>query len=414
MKIKSVSARAIFDSRKEKTILVSIKTNVGEFSASAPNGKSTGKHAKKIYKKNLEGDIKAIKDFSDYFDEEVLEKFEDLQRVEDIVDRHVGANTLFALESAILKTIAFEQKKQVWELIGSSAKRFPRLVGNCVGGGMHSRAHTSSSEREQGAHSNSAPKSVPSVDEDLNTSGKRKPDFQEFLLIPKSKSVKESFEINKKAKKEVEKLLEETNKNFKGEKNDENAWMTSLNEKEVLDVLKKLKIPLGLDVAASSFYKRKNYQYQNPLLKRTTEEQLGYLSNLIKNFNLFYIEDAFEENDFESHAKLLKKFPNSLIVGDDLIVTNHERLEKAIEMKSINAVIVKPNQIGSLLEVKKVCELAKKNNIKIVFSHRSGETEENILADLAFGFQADFFKCGIDGKEREAKLKRLIEIEKGF
>ena len=148
------------------------------------------------------------------------------------------------------------------------------------------------------------------------------------------------------------------------------------------------------------------------MLKRSDEEQLGYLNNLIKNFNLFYIEDAFNEEDFESFAKLLKKFPDRLIVGDDLIVTNYERLEKAIKMRAVNGVIVKPNQCGSLLEVKRVCELAKKNNIKIVFSHRSGETEEDILADLAFGFGADFFKCGIDGKEREVKLKRLIEIEK--
>ena len=83
-------------------------------------------------------------------------------------------------------------------------------------------------------------------------------------------------------------------------------------------------------------------------------------------------------------------------------------------MKSITAIIVKPNQTGSLLDVKKVCDLAKENNIKIVFSHRSGETEEKILADLAFGFQADFFKCGIEGSEREAKLKRLIEIEENL
>jgi len=399
MKIKSVSAKSVFDSRKEKTILVSIKTDVGVFSASAPNGKSTGKHAKKIYKKNLEGDIETIKKFSDYFSEETLEKFDDLRRIEDIADRNIGANTLFAFESAILKAMAKEQNKEVWELINGSVRKLPRLVGNCIGGGKHS-------------------------------SSDRKPDFQEFLLIPKSKSVKESFEINKrqrprsltasslaslsKAKKEVEKILEERDKKFNGRKTDENAWRTSLNEKEVLDVLKKLKIPLGLDVAASSFYKRKNYNYKNPLLKRTTAEQLSYLGNLVKNFNLSYIEDAFEENDFESHAKLLKKFPSSLIVGDDLIVTNHERLEKAISMKSINAVIVKPNQCGSLLEVKRVCELAKKNNIKIIFSHRSGETEENILADLAFGFGADFFKCGIDGKEREAKFKRLIEIEKSI
>ena len=117
---------------------------------------------------------------------------------------------------------------------------------------------------------------------------------------------------------------------------------------------------------------------------------------------------------FSSFSKLLKKFPDRLIVGDDLIVTNSKRLKKAIEEKSVSAIIVKPNQCGSLLEVARVCELAKKNNIKIVFSHRSGETEENILADLAFGFQADFFKCGIDGKGREAKLKRLIEIEKSL
>ncbi|MBA7555058.1 Enolase [subsurface metagenome] len=101
-------------------------------------------------------------------------------------------------------------------------------------------------------------------------------------------------------------------------------------------------------------------------------------------------------------------------MGDDLTVTNLKRLKKAIQMKSINAIIVKPNQNGSLLEVKQVCELAKKNNIKIIFSHRSGETDEEILADLAFGFGADFFKCGITGRVREEKIKRLIEIEESF
>jgi len=378
--IRGVSARSIFDSRREKTISVSIKTNVGNFSASAPNGKSKGKHEKKSYKKNLDTDIKTIKKFGDYFSKEVIKKFGDLRRVEDIIEGHVGANTFFALESAVLKAMAKEQDKEIWQLINLDAKKFPRLVGNCIGGGKHSKIN-------------------------------RKPDFQEFLLIPSSKSVKDSFKKNKKAKKEVEIILKEIDKNFKGKKNDENAWITSLNEKEVLEVLRKIKQPLGLDLAASSFFKRKIYHYKNPLLKRTTEEQLGYLTNLVKNFNLFYIEDPFDENDFESFAKLLKKFPDRLIVGDDLIVTNHKLLLKAIKEKSINAIIVKPNQCGSLLEVKQVCDVAKEKNIKIIFSHRSGETEENILADLAFGFQADFFKCGIDGKEREAKLNRLIEIE---
>ena len=403
--IRGVSAKSILDSRREKTILVSIKTDVGSFSASAPNGKSKGKLEKKSYKKNLEGDIKTIKKFHDYFSGEIIKKFSDLRRVEDIIDRNVGANTFFALESAVLKAMAKEQGKEVWQLINKSSRKLPRLVGNCIGGGKHS-----STKNTENKFSVKKTSTRAYTHEDQVRSF-RKPDFQEFLLIPNSKSVKDSLKKNKKAKEDVEGILKETEKKFDSKKNDENAWMTSLNDKEVLEVLKKTKLPLGLDIAASSFFKRKAYHYKNPLLKRTREEQLGYLTNLIKNFNLFYIEDPFEENDFESFAKLLKKFPDRLIVGDDLTVTNHKLLLKAIKEKSINGIIVKPNQIGSLLEVKQVCEIAREKGIKIIFSHRSGETEEDILADLAFGFQADFFKGGITGKEREAKLNRLIDIE---
>jgi len=383
MKIRGVSAKSILDSRKEKTILISISTNVGNFSASSPSGKSTGKYEARSYYTDIEGDIKAIKQLSEYFSEELIEKFEDLRRIEDIVDRQIGANTLFAFESAALKAISKEQKKEVWQLINPNAKKLPRLVGNCVGGGRHSNLG-------------------------------KKPDFQEFLLIPESKSVEKAEENNKKAKKEVKELLLKEDNKFKEERNDEDAWAVSLNDREVLDVLKKTKIPLGVDAASSTFYKRKNYDYKNPLFKRNQEEQMEYISNLIKNFNLFYVEDPFDENDFENFAKLLKRFPNVLVVGDDLTTTNPERLKKAIKMKSINAIIIKPNQIGSLLEMKETIELAKKNDIKLVFSHRSRETEETILADLAFGFGADFFKCGITGKEREIKIKRLIEIEKSI
>ena len=381
--IKGVDAKPILDSRKEKTIEVLIKTDIGIFKASSPSGKSTGKYEMKTYKKNLEGDIKTLKKFTDYFLGEILDSFDDLKHVEDVLDGHVGANTIFAFESAVLKAIASEQKKEIWELINPSAKKFPRLVGNCVGGGKHS--------------------------EEIKN---KKPDFQEFEIIADKKSVKENYKENKKTKKEIGEILKEVDKNFSGKKNDENAWRVSLNEKEVLDVLKKVNIPVGLDIAASSFYSRKKYKYENPMLKRDSEEQFSYVVNLIKNYNLIYVEDPFDEEDFESHAKLLKKFPESLIVGDDLIVTNSMRLKKAIEMKAVNAIIVKPNQCGSLLEVKRVCELAKNNGIKLVFSHRSGETTETILADLAFGFGTDFFKCGIEGDVRVKKIERLIEIEK--
>ncbi|MEK6812168.1 MAG: hypothetical protein AABX76_01270 [Nanoarchaeota archaeon] len=381
--ISSVSAKHILDSRGEKTILVSVKTNAGTFSASAPNGKSTGKYEANPYKNSLEKDIETLKKFKDYFSDEALDSFNDLRRIEDIVEGHVGANSLFALESAILKAIAKERKEEVWQLINPNAKNFPRLVGNCVEGGKHSKG----------------------------VNGK-KPDFQEFLFVPKTKTVKEAFELNKKLREKVGVEIKKIDENFKGGNTDEKGWTTSLNEKEVFEILKNEGTPFGTDVAASSFFKRKKYHYQNPMLDRTKDEQSFYMSSLVKNFNLFYMEDPFEEEDFASFTALLKKYPNTLIVGDDLTVTNIKRLEKAIEMKSINAIIVKPNQNGSLIQVKSICELAKKKNIKIVFSHRSGETEENILADLAFGFQADFFKCGITGKERESKIKRLIEIEK--
>jgi len=381
MRIKGVSAKSILDSRKEKTIEVSIQTNVGEFKASSPNGKSKGKFEAKPYKTNLEADIVTLKKFKEYFSEEEIENFDDLRRIEDIVEGHIGANTLFALESAVLKALAKEQKKAVWQIINLGASKFPRLVGNCIGGGLHSNSE-------------------------------KKPDFQEFLIIPKTSRVKEAFELNKKIQERVRIDIQRTDEKFSGKTNDENAWMVSLNEKEVLEILGREGVNVGLDVASSSFYKRKKYHYQNPMLTRTSEEQLFYIDSLVKNFNLFYIEDPFEEEDFESFSKLLKKNPDSLIVGDDLTVTNSKRLKKAIEKKSINALIVKPNQCGSLLEVKKVVKLAGENGIKAIFSHRSGDTVENILADLAFGFQADFIKTGISGAEREAKIKRLIEIEK--
>src|SRR3989338_1147288 len=203
MIIKGVNAKSILNSRGEKTIQVFIKTDFGNFSASAPQGKSTGKHETKPYKKSLEEDIKTIKKFSDYFSEEILEGFDDLKRIEDIVEGHIGANTLFALESAALKAIAKEMKKEIWELINPNAKIFPRLVGNCIGGGGHSKL--------------------------VNN---KKPDFQEFLLIPNMKSVKENLEKNKKLKEEIKFLLKNKDDKFKGEKNDEDAWSTVLIEKK--------------------------------------------------------------------------------------------------------------------------------------------------------------------------------------
>ncbi|MEK6875666.1 MAG: enolase C-terminal domain-like protein [Nanoarchaeota archaeon] len=390
--IKEVFGREILDSRKEKTILVSVKINTGKvFSASAPSGKSKGKFEKKPYKKTLKDDTKRLSEMSDYFKDEEFSSFDDLKKIEDICDGHIGANSMIAFEYAVLKAIAYENKKQVWQIVNfnKELKKNKELffIGNIIGGGKHSK--------EIGER-------------------KKKPDFQEFLAIVKAKEhgkLKKAHEI---AKEELEKIDDSFEKSL----NDENAWETGLNEKLVLDILYKIKkelnIDIGIDVAGSGFYGRKKYHYLNPRLDREEEEQLNYIENLIKNYGILYIEDAFDEEDFKNFALLRKKFPDKLIVGDDLTVTNVKRFKKAIKEKSISGIIIKPNQIGSLIEVKEVVELAKKNNIKVIFSHRSGETEEDILADLALGFQADYLKCGIQGREREVKIKRVLEILRGI
>jgi len=166
-------------------------------------------------------------------------------------------------------------------------------------------------------------------------------------------------------------------------------------------------------MAASTFFDGKEYIYKNLPQRLNPEKQLSYVSNLIKAHNLFYVEDPFHEDDFEGFAKLIRKMKsNCLIVGDDLTATNLERLKKAVEMKSINAVIIKPNQNGSLLRTKEVIDFAKANNIIPIISHRSGETSDSMIADLAVAWEIPFIKTGILGKERMAKLNRLMHIER--
>jgi len=384
MKILKLKAREIKDTRNNPTIEVQLKTDFGKFISSAPNGKSKGKYEKPIWKKSLNQDIKEINNFNIYYLD--FKKFEDVGKIEKIFNKKIGGNSIIALEYVFLKALAKEQKKQVWELINPKAKKIPSLIGNVIGGGLHSNG--------------------------------KKPDFQEFHLIPLC-NFKKAVQINKFAHKKIKKILFKIDNNFRKKLNDENAWSTSLNDikiiflldkvRKTLEIKFKCKIILGIDFASSSFYKKNRYLYKNYVRKLNVSEQIEYIKKI--SDVVYYLEDPLQEKDFLGFSKLLKKTKNNLVVGDDLTVTNLKRIKKAHKNKSINAVIIKPNQIGSLIEVKKCVDYCKKNKIKIIFSHRSGETKENILSDLAFGFQSDFIKTGVLGKGRDEKLKRMIEIE---
>ena len=376
-------AKVVKDSRKEETIKVIVKTSKGWFETSAPSGKSKGRFEVKDYANGLRSDIKFINslDLAE-LNGLLIGKFEDLLKLEKKIRGQLGGNSLFALEASILKALAWEDGKELWEFLGGI--KIPHPVGNTIGGGLHSR-------------------------------GKKeiKPDFQEFLFVSGCRSFKRCVKINNIAYKLAGKMIRVAGRN------DEGAWETDQTNEEVLEIMTQIqdiikekygeRIEIGLDIAASSFYNG-NYNYKNPRKRVNKKNQIAYIRNLIRRYNLFYIEDPLYETDMSGFAELNKE--KGFIVGDDLIATNPERLKKAIRLRAISALIVKPNQIGSLLKVKEVINLCKQFNIKTIISHRSGETKDDTIADLGVGFSCDFIKTGIYGKVRKAKLKRLMHIEK--
>lgn len=420
MIVQELEAISVPDSRGEETIAVFVKTPKGRVNASAPSGKSRGKYEVQPFSskgmrfsisflnmigKKLISSRMSFRDFGD------LEKLEQLIRQFDKSEDFslLGGNALFALESAMLKAMAIESGKELWEFLNPDAKSLPRPLGNCIGGGLHAKTPVHS-------------------------------DMQEFLLSPKAGHFYDSYFINLQAYKELKKKLLENDKAWNGELTDEKAMASSLPTEYVLTMIKEVseklrqkygfEIDLGIDMAASTLFNGKEYVYKNLPKKLNPEKQLEYVSSLIKENGLFYVEDPFNEEDFESFSKLLKiskmlgskasghagnqkRFPSEcMIAGDDLTATHVERLKKAIDMNSINAVIIKPNQNGSLLRTKEVVELAKKNSIVPVISHRSGETSDSTIADLAVAWDIPFIKAGILGKERLAKLNRLLKIER--
>jgi enolase len=396
MFIKEAKSKIIKNSRNEKTIEFTIQTYEGKFSCSAPSGKSTGSNEVPAYNKSgIETSKQLLDKLCKYLKNKnfIIRTIDDLIQLDILIKKfedkfgELGGNVTYSLHGAFLKGAAKNTNRELWQFINDDVNngkrpKIPMPLGNCIGGGLHSK--------------------------EINN---KKPDFQEFLLIPNENTFAQAITKNIHAYHFAQKLL-------KSKKiNDENAIRTDKTNEETLEVLKivaeQFNLRIGLDVAASSFYKNKYYEYKNKELIRDRLDQIDFISRLQKKFDIFYIEDPINEEDFSGFKEILARTENhSLITGDDLTTTNLKRLQRAIKSNAINAIIIKPNQIGSLIEVKKVVELCKEKNITMIFSHRSGETMDNILGDYAVGFGANFIKAGIHGKERLIKYKRIIDIEK--
>ncbi len=401
MEIKSIKALKAYDSRGKETIQVIASLKDANVFAIAPNGTSKGKkEVRDFSRRGIEYSIELINKIGqEIINSKInLENFDSLALVEQIVRKYdatkdlsiLGGNALYALEASLVKAMAKANSLEPWQILGKAPRVMPLPLGNCIGGGKHIEASL-------------------------------KPEFQEFLITARTTKFFEAYFINIHAYKKAQELLKRIGK-FSG-LTIENAVYGPFSNEEAIDLLIEVKenisetfgvkLDIGIDVAASSFFKANTYQYKTKPQLLSPSKQLDYIESLIAKHNLFYVEDPFHEDDFENFSRLTSKV-KCLVVGDDLTCTNPEIIEKAIKTKAISGVIIKPNQAGSLLTTKRAFDLAKKAGIKCIVSHRSGETVDDFIADIAVGWNADYIKAGIVGKEREAKLKRIVAIEKSL
>jgi enolase len=216
-------------------------------------------------------------------------------------------------------------------------------------------------------------------------------------------------------------LLKEKYPNIALGKGDEGAWVAPMKNVDALELVIKatekvetetgVEIRPGLDMAASEFYHNGKYKYKEQTL--TPDEQIEFVLGLIEEYNLHSVEDPLDQEDFKSWA-LLTEQTDALIIGDDLYVTNAERLQKGIDLGATNSILIKPNQIGTLTDTIDAVNLAKKNDMATIISHRSGETTDTSIAHLGVAFDSHAIKTGIMGGERIAKLNELVRISEKF
>jgi len=398
--IKRVAARKVFNIRGEETIEVDVITRNGFGRASAPAGASRGKGEVVPYPEGgVDAAIKKVEkviasklvgvDTQRQGEIDLL-----LHEIDGTEDFHnIGGNTSYAVSLAIADATACSLGVPLFQhLAGRLASELPHPLGNVLGGGKHARA--------------------------------KAPDIQEFLVIPtRVKSFSDAAKANILIHQRVGASLVKKDPTFTGGRGDEGAWAPNLRNEDALETVVKaceevseetgIQCRVGLDMASSALWKPKEkcYTYSRDSVNRDSGDQLDFVLDLIKKYNLGYVEDPFHEEDFASFAKLTRKVRNCLVCGDDLFVTNKKRLAKGIEMGAANATIIKGNQVGTLTDAWEATLLAQKAEYVTVMSHRSGETTEAHIAHLAVAFRCPVIKAGVVEGARVAIINELIRIE---
>ncbi len=410
-KITKIVAREILDSRATPTVETSILTDTGAFgTASVPSGAIMGKNEDTELRDgdsaryHGQGVLKAVANVNNVIAPKLVgmeiseqEKIDNLMIDLDGTDneRNLGANAVLSVSIAALKAAASTYKLPLFKYIGARYRpgatlSMPGPIFNLINGGKHGAGNL---------------------------------DFQEFHVIPSTR-LRYSDALRAGAETWANLKVELIHRNAIHSVGDEGGFapnlFTNADALELMALVIKNSnyrlgqdLFLGLDVAADTFYKDNKYNIKDSPKALSRDELIELYSNLVKDYGLLGLEDPLDQEDWSGWNKLKSTLPNSImVIGDDLIATNLKRLQKAIDNSSVNAVIVKPNQIGTVTETVELMRLAQANSITTIASHRSGETNDYFIADFAVGMGANYAKFGApDRGERVAKYNRLLEIE---
>jgi len=398
-RITSIKGRIIHDSRGNKTIEVDIISDDQFLGRTcAPAGASVGKNEAISFPEGKpEESLRILNENSKKFLE--LDP-NDLKIIDDTIKSidktsnfsKVGGALAYAVTIAAMESAAKSLGKPLFELISEQNNyRFPIPLGNLLGGGAHAGPGT--------------------------------PDIQEILISATgAKTIRDAIETNFTVHKELRKEIEKTDSSFTNGRGDEGGWAPKCDNEKALELCARTcenlgytlgkEVSLGVDFASSTQWneKKQKYVYERAGFENTPGQQIEFTSSIIEKYKLNYAEDAVHEEAFEDMSKLTSKFPNSMITGDDLTVTNEGKLKQAISMGSCNAAILKVNQAGSLFDALEFAKVANDNNIKLITSHRSGESIDSHITHIGIGTNSKLLKIGIVGGERVAKLNELIRL----
>ena len=398
-KITSLTGRILYNSRGSKTIEVDIiADNKFLGRVCAPSGASVGKYEAVSFPNNKpEQSLTILNENSEKFlgsDASDLKLIHDTIKSIDNSDNYskIGGACAFAITIAAAQAAANSLEIPLYSIINKDDElKFPFPLGNILGGGAHAGPGT--------------------------------PDIQEVLVASiGAKGIQEAIDTNLQVHKELRNLIQKEDPTFTNGRGDEGGWAPKFDNEKALEISTKAienlgftlgkEVALGIDFASSTQWNENKgkYIYDRAGFENDSGQQIDFAAKMIDKYKLIYAEDAVHEEAFEDMAILTKKFPDRMITGDDLTVTNTKILDKAIAHGSCNAAILKVNQAGSLFDALEFAKMANENNIKLITSHRSGESTDSQISHIGIGTKSKLLKVGVVGGERVAKLNELIRL----